>query len=225
MLRALLSRSNLAHRLHGWLLGSRFHITGSGHRIERHHARLERTRIEVVGRDCVVLLGPGARLWDCSITVAGRGATLRIGAGCRLRRARLAVEDDGSCLEIGNGTSMTGPTLVAHEGGTVRLGRDCMVAQYAELRNSDSHGIYDGATGARLNPAADVLIGDHVWIGLGAFVFKGARIGDGAIIAARSLVTGPVPPACIVAGMPPRVLRENVAWRRERTAASILSPQ
>ncbi len=225
MLRTFLSNSGLASRLHGWLHGSRFSITGSGHRIERHNARLQRTRIEVVGRDCVVILGPGARLWDCSITVSGRGATLRIGAGCRLRRARLAVEDDGSCLEIGDSTSMTGPTIVAHEGGTVRLGRDCMVAQYAEIRNSDSHGIYDATNGARLNPAADVIIGDHVWIGLGTFVFKGSRIGDGTIVAARSLVTGPVPPACIVAGTPLRVLRENVAWRRERVASSLLSPQ
>ena len=61
-------------------------------------------------------------------------------------------------------------------------------------------------------------------VGLGAFVFKGARIGDGAIVAAGSLVTGPVPPACIAAGTPLRVLRENVAWRRERVAPSLLSP-
>ena len=220
----MLRHSPLLHRLRSWLLGARLHTTGTGHRIERHNARLQRTRIEVVGRDCVVLLGPGARLWDCSITVSGRGTTLRIGAGCRLRHARLAVEDDGSCLDIGDDTSMTGPTLVAQEGGTVRLGRDCMVAQHAEIRNSDSHTIIDSETGRRLNPAADVAIGDHVWVGLGAFVFKGARIGDGAIVAAGSLVTGPVPPACIAAGTPLRVLRENVAWRRERVAPSLLSP-
>lgn len=211
-----LHRSPLLARLRSWLQGTRFHLTGRRHRCVRNNALLVHTEVEIAGAGCLLLIGEGARLWDCSIKLVGTGAVLRIGANCRLRKARLVAEDDGSSLEIGDGTSMTGPTVVSQEGRHVRIGRDCMVAQHAEIRNSDSHGIHDSLTDARLNPAADVEIGDHVWIGLGAFVLKGAGIGDGAVVAARALVTGPIPPACIALGIPARPVKHGIVWKRPR---------
>lgn len=216
---AFLRRSPFVARVRSWLLGTRHRTSGHGHVRQLHNALLTKTEIEIGGEDCRLEIGPGARLWDCSIKLAGRGAVLRIGADCRLRKVRLVAEDDGSLLEIGDGTSMTGPTVLSQEGCTVHIGRDCMVAQNAEIRNSDSHGIHDPVTDARLNPAADVHVGDHVWIGLGAFVLKGARVGDGAIIAARALVTGEIPPARIAVGAPARPLKQAVAWKRARTPA------
>lgn len=215
---ASLYRSPLVARLRSWFHGTRILVSGRGHRLDRADALLFRTEVEITGEGCTLEIGPGARLWDCSLKLAGRGAVLRIGANCRLRKARLVAEDEASLLEIGDGTSMTGPTVLSQEGRSVRIGRDCMVAQYAEIRNSDSHGIHDAATDARLNPAADVRIGHHVWIGLNAFVLKGANIGDGSIIAARSLVTGEIPPASIALGTPARSIRQGIVWKRSRTA-------
>ena len=51
------------------------------------------------------------------------------------------------------------------------------------------------------------VIGCDVWIGAGAFVRCGLRIGDGAIIGAGSVVTKDVPPFHIVAGNPARFIR------------------
>lgn len=214
-----LRSSALVSGLHAWLHGTRLHVRGSGHRIDRHRARLHTTEIEINGSNCRLVLGPGAHLWGCSIKLKGHGAELHIGANCQLRDVRLVAEDDGSRLFVGAGTSMTGPTLVCQEGGLLQLGGDCMVAQNAELRNSDSHSILDGATGARLNPASDVVVGDHVWIGLGAFVFKGARIPSGTIVAARALVTGELPAACIAVGSPAKAVRHGIVWQRARQSA------
>lgn len=50
-------------------------------------------------------------------------------------------------------------------------------------------------------------IGNDVWIGHGAFILPGVKIGDGACIAAMSVVTRDVPPYAIVAGSPARVKR------------------
>lgn len=50
-------------------------------------------------------------------------------------------------------------------------------------------------------------IGHDVWIGTGAFVKRGVRIGDGAVVAAHSVVTHDVPPYALVVGQPARVLR------------------
>jgi acetyltransferase-like isoleucine patch superfamily enzyme len=51
-----------------------------------------------------------------------------------------------------------------------------------------------------------IIIGNDVWICLEALILGGVTIGDGAIIAARSVVTKDVPPMTIVAGIPAKVI-------------------
>jgi acetyltransferase-like isoleucine patch superfamily enzyme len=53
----------------------------------------------------------------------------------------------------------------------------------------------------------DIRVGSDVWIGYGATVLSGVTIGDGAMVAASSVVTADVPAFAIVAGAPARVLR------------------
>lgn len=55
----------------------------------------------------------------------------------------------------------------------------------------------------------DVVICNDVWVGEGALILSGVTIGNGAIIAAHSVVTRNVPPYAIVAGNPARVIRER----------------
>jgi acetyltransferase-like isoleucine patch superfamily enzyme len=52
-----------------------------------------------------------------------------------------------------------------------------------------------------------VTIGNDVWIGQGAFIKSGIYVGDGAVIAAHSVVVKDVPPYAIVAGVPARVIK------------------
>lgn len=52
------------------------------------------------------------------------------------------------------------------------------------------------------NPIRPTVIGNDVWIGHGAFVSPGVRIGDGAVVGAQSVVTKDVPPYAVVAGVP-----------------------
>ncbi len=54
-----------------------------------------------------------------------------------------------------------------------------------------------------------VFIGSDVWIGRGALIMAGITIGDGAVIAARAVVTKDVEPYTIVGGVPARVLRNR----------------
>ena len=55
----------------------------------------------------------------------------------------------------------------------------------------------------------DIVIGNDVWIGYEAVVLAGVTIGDGAIVAARAVVTKDVPPYTIVGGMPPKPIRKR----------------
>lgn len=56
---------------------------------------------------------------------------------------------------------------------------------------------------------ADVVIGRDVWLGTRVIVLPGARIGDGAIVAAGAVVRGEIPPMAIAAGVPARVVAQR----------------
>ena len=53
----------------------------------------------------------------------------------------------------------------------------------------------------------DIVIGNDVWIGYEAVILSGVTIGDGAVVAARSVVTRDVEPYTIVGGVPARPIR------------------
>ncbi len=91
----------------------------------------------------------------------------------------------------------------------IHIGKNAHIAREASIRDYDGH--YIENPGYRT--AKPVFIGDNVWIGYRALIMKGVTIGDGAIVAANSVVTKDVPPRCIVAGNPARIIRENVDWR------------
>lgn len=55
----------------------------------------------------------------------------------------------------------------------------------------------------------DIVIGNDVWIGYEAVIMAGVHIGDGAIIAARAVVTKDVPPYTIVGGTPAKKIRKR----------------
>ncbi len=52
-----------------------------------------------------------------------------------------------------------------------------------------------------------MYIGSDVWIGTDAFLMPGIKIGDGAIVGARAVVTKDVPPYAIAGGNPAKILK------------------
>ncbi len=66
----------------------------------------------------------------------------------------------------------------------------------------------------------DIVVGNDVWIGYEAVIMAGVHIGDGAVVAARAVVTKDVPPYTIVGGVPAKAIRprfdERTAERLQR---------
>ncbi|MBY5980885.1 type B chloramphenicol O-acetyltransferase [Ferrimonas balearica] len=58
-------------------------------------------------------------------------------------------------------------------------------------------------------PAGDTVLGNDVWVGSEAMILPGVKVGHGAVIAARAVVTKNVPPYAIVAGNPARLIRHR----------------
>jgi acetyltransferase-like isoleucine patch superfamily enzyme len=138
-------------------------------------------------------------------------------------------------VEIGPGTLvMHGAVLhvynfrdLPHAG--IRIGRDSLVGEYNVIRGQGGVTIGDRVYTSPLvqivavnhvfdDPdrsfveqgitAEGIAIEDDVWIGSGAIICDGVRVGQGAVVAAAAVVTEDVPPQTVVAGVPARVIRE-----------------
>lgn len=76
----------------------------------------------------------------------------------------------------------------------VSIGSDCAISWDVSIMDTDYHSI-DGKP-----KSEEICIGNHVWIGCKSTILKGVKIGDGAVIAAGSLVNRDVPPYALVGG-------------------------
>lgn len=94
-------------------------------------------------------------------------------------------------------------------GDVVEIGKGATIGRDVVIRSYDGHTIcQDG-----YKVSEPINIGKHVWIGQGATILKGVTIGDGAIIAAGAIVTKDVPAHTIAAGVPAKVVRDNIKWK------------
>lgn len=91
----------------------------------------------------------------------------------------------------------------------IEIGPDTMIGPFCYITDHD-HGVERGRPVNRqpLSSAA-VTIGRDVWIGAGAVILKGVRVGDGAVIGAGAVVTHDVPDYAKVVGVPARQIGER----------------
>jgi acetyltransferase-like isoleucine patch superfamily enzyme len=107
------------------------------------------------------------------------------------------------------GTGYINNNLTLHCVEKIEIGEEVAIGENVCIRDSDSHIILSNAN---QNMTRAVSIGNHVWVGMNVTILKGVTIGDGAIIAACSVVTRDVPPNCLAAGVPAKVIKKNVKW-------------
>ncbi|WP_281388133.1 acyltransferase [Qipengyuania soli] len=107
-------------------------------------------------------------------------------------------------IRIGDDCGMSGTVICSAV--SVTIGHRCLFGADVTIFDTDFHP--KEATNRRYAKpvwneiSAPVVIGDDVFVGTRAIIQKGVRIGDGAIIAAGSVVTKDVPPGMSVGGAP-----------------------
>ena len=136
----------------------------------------------------------------------GKNANVKLKNTKLFNGCRVSVGDN-AYLEIGNSFINLNSNICCFD--KITIGDGTVIAEDVIIRDSDDHDIlYDG-----YEKTKPITIGNHVWIGLRATILKGVTIGDGAIIAAGSVVTKDVPPKTMVGGVPAKVIKENIEWK------------
>ncbi len=127
------------------------------------------------------------------------------------------IEPDG-VVTIGDDSVLVGAVFMCAE--LITIGKRVVISYHVTIADSDFHPLDPAAR--RLDAIANapggdlskrppvvsrpVMIEDDVWIGIGAIILKGVRIGRGAKISAGSVVTRDVPAGANVAGNPARII-------------------
>lgn len=168
--------------------------------------------IVIRGNNNKIVIHEGVKLGHSVVQIVGSDCTLEIGAYCHFINNCNLILDQQSSIIIGQRTNWAHGVLRAEHNSTIRVGELCMLSADIHVRTSDGHGIFDIATKQMINPASDVTIGDHVWLGIGASVNKGTVIGTGSIVGMSSVATGKLDPYCIYAGCPARKVKEGITW-------------
>lgn len=123
----------------------------------------------------------------------------------------------GSYIQIGNNATLKiGNSFINREvkiicNKSITIGDGCIIAMGTVIRDNDG-GNHQIIAESYQNQKP-IVISSHVWIGENSMILKGVTIGEGAVIAASSLVTKDVPPHCMAAGSPAKIIKENVYWK------------
>lgn len=100
--------------------------------------------------------------------------------------------------------------------GSIIFGDDCMISFDVFLGQADQHHIFDKQTHKRINYSKGIVVGNHVWVGKSCQLFDGTRISDGSIVAAGAITSHNFTEKnVILAGVPAKVIRNNVIWTRD----------
>ena len=175
--------------------GVQVHFTGENNRlVVDGEARLSGLTVHFNCDNGYVEIGP-------SKGVPAFNANIRVG-----QDAKVIVGKNVSC------TSRVGMSSV--EGTTITIGDDVMFASDNQVRADDGHPIFDVASGKRVNVSKDIRVGNHVWVGWGGMVLGGTTLGDGSVVGMGAIVKGRFPNNCVVAGVPAKVVRRDIAWER-----------
>lgn len=104
----------------------------------------------------------------------------------------------------------------------VEIGKNVLFAGHVHITDH-SHGyenINQPIAPQKLISKGPVIIEDDCWLGFSCEILSGVHIGKHSIVAARAVVTKDVPPYCIVAGNPAKIVKqynfETGKWERKK---------
>jgi acetyltransferase-like isoleucine patch superfamily enzyme len=155
----------------------------------------------------------------------GRGLEMHVARGARVEFGRFVWVGDDTKIRCHEGVVEIGEKTVLGQECTISayqhisIGEQCVIADRAMFIDFD-HGVVEVERPIRAQGIykRDVEVGSNVWIGYGACILRGVRVGDNSIVGTNSVVTKDVPANAVVAGIPARIIRmreapKELCWR------------
>ena len=167
------------------------------------------------------LLTPAGWRWQTAgMLFLGRDLELQVGRRGQIRFGRFVWIGDGTKIRCHEGLVEIGDKTVFGQECTisayqrVRIGEQCVIADRAMFIDFD-HGVTEVDRPIRVQGIykRDTVVGSNVWVGYGACVLRGVRVGDNSVIGTNAVVTKDVPANAVVGGVPARILHMREAPR------------
>jgi acetyltransferase-like isoleucine patch superfamily enzyme len=170
-----------------------------------------------------LLTAAGWRWRTNGLVFFGRDLELQVGRKGRIEFGRFVWVGDGTKIRCHEGIVEIGDKTVFGQECTisayqrVRIGEQCVIADRAMFIDFD-HGVTEVDRPIRVQGIykRDTVVGSNVWVGYGACVLRGVRVGDNAVIGTNAVVTRDVPANAVVGGVPAKVLRMRDAPQQLR---------
>lgn len=139
-----------------------------------------------------------------------KGGEIVIGDTVRILRDTVIETGQGGSIAIGDRTWIHQRCQINAYMSSIEIGNKVDIAPNCAFYSYD-HGIKAGKwiREQPLTSKGPIIIEDEVWLGVGAIVLSGVRIGKGAVIGAGSVVTGDIPANCIACGSPAKIIKDR----------------
>lgn len=175
-----------------------------------------KNKIIIKGKKSIIERTSSSKLKSCCIEVYGDNNRIVIGDKCCFSGLRILIIGDNCSITFGKNVRVNAskiqPTVINAIDGNISIGDNSLLSNNIEIHTSDYHGIYD-QYGKRINYEKDIVIGEHVWVGLGVTILKGARIASNSIVGAKSLISKAFDEEnVIIAGSPASIIKHNIVW-------------
>jgi acetyltransferase-like isoleucine patch superfamily enzyme len=121
---------------------------------------------------------------------------------------KILADRQNASISIGEHSRIHGTCI--HATKHISIGANCLIAANTQIMDSNGHQpCFDDVSNRirSIDIGRPVIIEDDVWIGTGAVVLPGAKIGRGSIIGAMSVVRGIIPSYCVAVGNPAVVVK------------------
>ena len=193
-------------------------IKGANNRINISDSIVKNANFDICGENNTITIDSETIAENLTFYVRGSNHQIHIGKNCRFTRGgTIWIEDEDCNLSIGdNNYIVKADITIVESNSSIEIGNDCMFANDIDIRNSDSHSIINLDDGMRINPAKNIKIEDHVWIGAYSKILKGVTICKDSVVGIGSVVTKSVPNNTVVAGIPAKVVKKNTTWDSQR---------
>lgn len=193
--------------------GYKISIKGGGNKINILNSSKNLTNFQIkLTSFCNIYIGTNTQISN-GLIIAEDYSIVKIGNNIR-GNLKIATHDHCRISIDENSTVSNTIFDVYSPYSEIIVGKDCMFSEEVECISGDGHPIFDLSTGLPTDRKKSLVIGNHVWVGRRATILNNAKIRDGAIVGACSLVTGSFPNNCIIAGNPAKILRKDISWAR-----------